>query len=45
MAAQVSSRKVDQMGEGSSEPGPTVPIGAGDGEVTQAFLGHSAPTG
>jgi hypothetical protein len=42
---QVGSRKVDQMGEGSSEPGPTVPgptvpIGAGDGEVTQAFLGH-----
>jgi hypothetical protein len=40
MAAQVGSRKVDQMGEESTELGPTVPIGAGDSEVTQAFLGH-----
>jgi hypothetical protein len=38
MAAQVYGRKVDHMGEGS-RAGPAVPAGAGDGEVTQIFLG------
>jgi hypothetical protein len=42
MAAQVGGRKVDQMGEGSSEPRPAASAGAGDGEATQAFLDQAA---
>ena len=38
------SRKMDQMGEGSSGAGPTRPDEAGDGEATQIFLGREQVT-
>lgn len=34
---------MDQVGEGSSGAGRTRPDDAGDGEVTQTFLGHEQP--
>src|SRR5437879_2502873 len=35
---------MDQMGEGSSGPSPTLPTGAGGGEATQAFVGREPVT-
>ncbi len=38
------NRKMDQMENGSSGPGPELPSGADDGEATRASLGHEPVT-